>query len=1100
MLNNEINSTTSHLNLIKDKVIVSNNAHTIYEHIKSLENDPKHRLRWIWELMQNAQDANASEIIITFEDNVLSFEHNGQPFTEDEITHLIFHGSSKPPFSGKRGKFGTGFMTTHLLSKRVQIKGCIKDGGSFDFELTREGNNDAEMARSLSTSWENFINSVSIDTKLNHTIFKYIDLAPGIPTTIEAILESLPNLMPYVLIFSDKINKVSINDKGVINSYLKKADDYDKFKTILFESSRNQPPIAYKMWLHTDSENEIVLAIPLDEQNKIKELPLNVPRLFLTFPLIGTDNAFSLPFLINSEYFEPSSEREKLWLNADSQTSQTIKNKELLEKAFKEYIKFCYEIIDSRIENPHLLVNFGAFRPIEWIDSDWYKAQILNIFNSLDDLPLIKVSKKNCEELKFTEAFIPFPETEDKEDAQKIWELCDYLFSHKIPEQQLARYWQDILYNRQSFVSTLSPVAFTIQKLCNYINDIPENKLSELIVINLDQLEFIKSLILTLEHFKLEKYWNEFAILPNQNNILKKSANLKQEILGSSQEIDEKLKDIGENVLIPVRPVLLHKDITINSQDHKLSDFDKDTLVSSLITHIKKTQIDKANFEFQKATISLLGWLMENERWNELIGYPVKMKSDKWERLQNTNEPFLLPESKWKTNFRDYNDLFPADYILHDDNSIIFSDNIIEKAQNKNFVLSSPLYWIKDEIKSSDIKTMVTRRVDKETISKHENSEWSLVEPIVMSKVAYFSFPKDKNVIDKARGSRIRTQLLLKFIVETLLEEDIYGFTRTEVNIQSDGECQRVGVYPSHWLRDIKNRDWVKDQANTAKKPSVESLLPYFSYQEGDENILYNSLEKQNVSRLLHFLDIGVGDLLRNIRAGNNEEERISWDQSYVSILMNKSLTPEKVKRLLSDSAFIKIYEDKIKQEELTKTNNEIGTAVETAFRKAFENVPQYQIYREPIGSDFIIECDFPHKLLLDLPDNRKFVIEIKSSRSTEVRMTKTQGETSFENKNYILCVVPLFSDVIDETTILQNARFVTNISELLYLKVKKIREITSLHNEASKKDETNGISATIEGTDIRYIINQQHWNMERETVLNFKEFVDNFVNSEKMN
>ena len=137
----------SNLDKTKDKVIIGNNAHTIYEHLKTLENNPKHRLRWIWELMQNAQDANASEINITFESNKISFSHNGLPFSEEDITHLIFHGSSKPELTGKRGKFGTGFMTTHLLSKRVNINGCIEGGGSFNFELIRDGGNDLEMSQ-----------------------------------------------------------------------------------------------------------------------------------------------------------------------------------------------------------------------------------------------------------------------------------------------------------------------------------------------------------------------------------------------------------------------------------------------------------------------------------------------------------------------------------------------------------------------------------------------------------------------------------------------------------------------------------------------------------------------------------------------------------------------------------------------------------------------------------------------------------------------------------------------------------------------------------------------------------------------------------------
>jgi hypothetical protein len=116
MIENENGIDTSSLNRTKDRVIVNNNTHTIYEHLKSLENDPKHHQRWIWELTQNAQDVNITDITIKFHEKTLAFSHNGLSFSEDDITHLIFHGPSKPLQTGKRGKFGTDFITTHLIS------------------------------------------------------------------------------------------------------------------------------------------------------------------------------------------------------------------------------------------------------------------------------------------------------------------------------------------------------------------------------------------------------------------------------------------------------------------------------------------------------------------------------------------------------------------------------------------------------------------------------------------------------------------------------------------------------------------------------------------------------------------------------------------------------------------------------------------------------------------------------------------------------------------------------------------------------------------------------------------------------------------------
>ena len=71
--------------------------------------------------------------------NEISFYHSGNPFELDEILSLIIQGSSKTDDDSKTGRFGTGFMTTYLLSKKVKITGKLtNDNGYFDFWLNRD--------------------------------------------------------------------------------------------------------------------------------------------------------------------------------------------------------------------------------------------------------------------------------------------------------------------------------------------------------------------------------------------------------------------------------------------------------------------------------------------------------------------------------------------------------------------------------------------------------------------------------------------------------------------------------------------------------------------------------------------------------------------------------------------------------------------------------------------------------------------------------------------------------------------------------------------------------------------------------------------------
>jgi hypothetical protein len=140
-------STATYLKVFEDtrtQILVENNAQTIFDELALLANSgDKFERRWLWELLQNAKDSVPSEqqvdIDIALTDNILTFQHSGNPFRKEEIIHLIYHGSSKKDLDDKSGKFGTGFLATHLLSREVVISGFMDPAQSFCFCLDRHG-------------------------------------------------------------------------------------------------------------------------------------------------------------------------------------------------------------------------------------------------------------------------------------------------------------------------------------------------------------------------------------------------------------------------------------------------------------------------------------------------------------------------------------------------------------------------------------------------------------------------------------------------------------------------------------------------------------------------------------------------------------------------------------------------------------------------------------------------------------------------------------------------------------------------------------------------------------------------------------------------
>lgn len=142
-------------------------ADKIYQKIADLEKDGKkeeYKKRWLWELTQNAKDcAKGNEgisINIVIQDRTIGFSHDGYPFDYNSVMDLVLQNSSKRKADNKTGKFGTGFISTHFISKKVSITGNYID----NYNNVRSGLNIVVD--------RNFSNVEELEAKLRNTIEK----------------------------------------------------------------------------------------------------------------------------------------------------------------------------------------------------------------------------------------------------------------------------------------------------------------------------------------------------------------------------------------------------------------------------------------------------------------------------------------------------------------------------------------------------------------------------------------------------------------------------------------------------------------------------------------------------------------------------------------------------------------------------------------------------------------------------------------------------------------------------------------------------------------------------------------------------------------
>ena len=104
------------------------------ERWEQLENDPELAAPWwqlfkqvqsprhiVSELLQNADDAGATEAIVRIEEDAFVFEHNGEDFTEEHFASLCKFGYSNKRALHTIGFRGIGFKSTFSLGKRVEL-------------------------------------------------------------------------------------------------------------------------------------------------------------------------------------------------------------------------------------------------------------------------------------------------------------------------------------------------------------------------------------------------------------------------------------------------------------------------------------------------------------------------------------------------------------------------------------------------------------------------------------------------------------------------------------------------------------------------------------------------------------------------------------------------------------------------------------------------------------------------------------------------------------------------------------------------------------------------------------------------------------------
>lgn len=603
-----------------------------------IETSPTAPRRWIWELIQNARDVYSNDgvrIIVEFRvqenNNAIVFKHTGLPFSADNIRFLIEQISSKDrekDGQGKRkssGKFGTGFLTTHLLSEIVKVESIAKESNleykKFQLVLDRSGQDLESIIDAVEEASKSVENLDDLPSHSNYeegefnTSFHYpLDDQTRIEVAKKG-LEDLGRCLPYALGFVPEINNLQVlpAQKAYQKTGSIMLDDLVEVSTI---TKNNQRSEIETFEIATISKNFTTIALPVHSSNGVIEILSigdEVPRLFCDFPLVGTET-FPFPIIINNPHFNPTEPRDGVLLTGDENPTPKVKeNRAFLNEALELYFALLEYAAIKNWKNLYLLANIQSLRESHrWISKDWFNEQILkpirgqllksSIVNTAFGGDPVAILKEDDSK------FIWFPTSTKHEVREKIWELAKYWFPKQIPQKSDIEHWYKLSWNECGKLS--------VDQLAEFIED--KGNIQELAIVvegraTIDWLNDFYE-VLKKEDKDYDTIINNREIFPNQNGDFCKKGHLSHD----RGDIDDDFKDILALLGNDIRGKLADQELNIDfAPDDTI---DQSYVVRQISSEVnQKSVIRDLEENHHEAFSKLLLWFKRNPEKAETL-------------------------------------------------------------------------------------------------------------------------------------------------------------------------------------------------------------------------------------------------------------------------------------------------------------------------------------------------------------------------------------------------------------------------------------------------------------------------------------------------